>query len=290
MSRIKTLIIGTLVVLLQLGLGGCSSIRLAYNNAPQLVWWWADGYVDFSREQTPQVKAGIERVLDWHRSTQLPDYLSLLVAGQSQVLEATTAAQVCRWQEQVREKLEPTLQRTLLLANEWLPGLGEAQFKHIEQRYAKGDEELRDNFLQADANERQAESFKRALERAELLYGRLGDAQKKVIREGVAASPFDPTLWLAERQRRQREVVATLRRLAAEKADSDKRLAALRMLAAHAERSVDVAYRSHQVKLADYNCALAAQIHNATTPAQRLKARENLKGWEEDLRSLIAAS
>jgi hypothetical protein len=42
------------------------------------------------------------------------------------------------------------------------------------------------------------------------------------------------------------------------------------------------------VKLAEYNCGLAAQIHNATTAAQRQKARDTLKGWEEDLRSLVA--
>ena len=289
MSRIKTLIIGTLVLLLQLGLGGCSGIRLAYNNGPFAAWWWADGYVDFSREQTPQVKQGISRLFDWHRSTQLPDYLTLLTTAQAQVLEPTTAAQVCRWQDQVREKLEPTLQRALLLAADVLRGLGEAQFKHIEQRYAKGNDEMRDEFLQPDANERQAESFKRALERAEKLYGRLGDAQKKVIRDGVAASPFDAQQWLQERQRRQREVLATLRRLAAEKADADQRLAALRVLVARTERSPDATYRAYQVKLADYNCVLAAQVHNATTSAQRLKARETLKGWDDDLRSLMAA-
>ena len=291
MSRIKNLIIGTLVLLLmQFGLAGCSSVRLAYNNAPQLVWWWLDGYVDFSREQTPQVKQGIDGLFDWHRSTQLPDYLPLLAAAQAQLLEPTTPALACRWQEQVREKLEPTLQRTLVLAAELLPGLGEAQFKHIEQRYAKGNDEMRQEFLQADADERQTASYKRALERAERLYGRLGDLQKKVVRDGVAVSPFDAALWLKERQRRQRVVLTTLRRLAAERADADQRLAALRVLVAQTERSTDATYRAYQVKLADYNCTLAAQIHNATTQAQRLKGRDTLKGWEADLRSLIAAN
>jgi hypothetical protein len=42
------------------------------------------------------------------------------------------------------------------------------------------------------------------------------------------------------------------------------------------------------VKLTQYNCGFAAQIHNATTVDQRQKARERLKGWEEDLRALAA--
>jgi hypothetical protein len=289
MSRTEKTIIGGLLALLLCAFGGCSSVRLAYNNAPQLAWWWIDGYIDFSSEQAPLVKHGIDSLFDWHRATQLPEYVALLSVAQTQITEPTTPALACRWQDQVREKLEPSLQRGLDLAAQLLPGLGEAQFRHLEQRYGKANEEMRKDFLQADAEDRLAESVKRALERAERLYGRLGEAQKRVVREGVAVSPFNPEQWLAERQRQQREVLQKLRRLAADKADGAQRLSALRLLVQRVESSPEPEYRAYQLKLRDYNCGLAAQIHNATTPAQRLKARENLKGWEADLRSLAPA-
>lgn len=268
-------------------LAGCSSIRLAYGNAPQLLWWWIDGYVDFSSEQSPAVRQGLDRLHEWHRSTQLPELLALLGSAQAQVGEPATAAQACRWQTQVREALEPTLQRALQLAAEQLPGLSEAQFRHIEQRFAKGNAEMKRDFLQPDAQERQDVAVKRTLERVERIYGRVGDAQERVVREGVAASPFDPELWLAERQRRQRDVLHTLRKLAADRAGPDERLAALRTLVQRVERSPDAEYRAYQQTLTDYNCAFAARIHNATTPAQRQKARATLKGWEDDLRSFV---
>jgi len=195
----------------------------------------------------------------------------------------------CRWQTQVREALEPTLQRALQLAADTLPGLGEANYRHVEQRYAKGNAEMRRDFLQPEAQDRLDEAVKRTLERVERIYGRVGDAQKRVVREGVAASPFDPELWLAERQRRQRDVLQTVRRLSAEKADADQRLAALRVLVQRLERSPDPEYRAYQQRLTDYNCAFAAQIHNSTTVAQRQRARETFKGWEEDLRSFVPA-
>ncbi len=269
-------------------MGGCSSISLAYNNGPQLVWWWIDGYLDFNREQTPPVKQALAQLFDWHRSTQIPLYLPLLTAAQAQVTEPTTAALACRWQDQARDLLEPTLERTLNSAADLLPALGETQIKHLEKRYAKVLDEMRDDFLQPDLVERQQQSVKRALERAERLYGRLDEPQRRVINAGVAASPFNPELWWQERQRRQRDTVQTLRRLIADKADRDQRLAALRTLVARVERSPDAAYRAYQLQLADYNCAFAAQIHNATTPAQRKRARETLKDWESDLRQLMA--
>jgi hypothetical protein len=296
LSRIKSRIIdgprpgaGVLaLVLAVMLLTGCSSVRLAYNNAPQLGWWWLDAYLDFSREQAPQVKQALDGFFDWHRATQLPGHAALLARMQPPVLEPATPAQACRWQAEVRTQIEPLLQRALQLAADQVPALGEAQLQHLEQQYAKRNDEMRSDFLQDDPGERLTQSVKRAVERAERLYGRLDDTQRRLIRSGVIESPFDPALWLNERQRRQREVLATLRRLVTERADADQRLAALRMLAAHTERSPDPVYRAYQVKLGEYNCDFAARIHNATTPAQRLKARETLKGWEDDLRALMA--
>jgi Family of unknown function (DUF6279) len=269
-------------------LGGCGAVRLAYNNAPQLAWWWADDYFDFSREQAPEVKRSIDSFFDWHRSTQLNEYATLLANAQAQIMEPTTPAQACRWQDQFRDKIEPSLDRLLTQAADQVPGLAEPQFKHLEKRYAKIIDEMRKDFLQPDPAVRLTASLKRANDRAELLYGRLDAAQKAIVKDGVLASPFNPELWLAERQRRQRDTVQTLRRLVAERADADKRVAALRTLAARVERSPDPDYRAYQIKLVDYNCNLAAQVHNATTLAQRKKARQTLKDWEEDMKALVA--
>ncbi|WP_304833685.1 DUF6279 family lipoprotein [Polaromonas sp.] len=286
--RVRPLARSWVLVLAVTLLAGCSSVRLAYSNASQLGWWWLDGYFDFSREQAPQVKQALDGLFDWHRATQLPEHAALLARTQAPILEPTTPAQTCRWQAEVREQLEPLLQRALQLAAEQVPGLTEAQLRHLEQRYAKGIDEMRGDFLQDDPGERLTQSVKRAVERAERLYGRLDEAQRRLVRSGVIDSPFDPALWLKERQRRQREVLVTLRRLVAERADADQRLAALRMLLVQTERSPDPVYRAYQLKLGEYNCGFAARIHNATTPAQRLKARETLKGWEDDLRALMA--
>jgi hypothetical protein len=287
MSRLKTRIIGLLGLLFLCGLTGCSSLRLAYATAPTFSWMWLDGYVDFSRKQTPLVRKDIDAFFGWHRTTQLPAFLPLLAAAQAQVMEPTTPAQSCEWEMTVRDRLQPTLDKALGMAADWLPGLGEAQFRNLEKRYAKNIQDMREEYLQPDPAARQTESFKRALERAERLYGTLEEPQRKVIRDAVAASPFDPELWMNERQRRQRDTLQTVRRLQAEHAEREQRIAALEALVARTERSPDPNYRAYQQRLTEYNCGFAAQIHNATTPAQRRKARENLQVWQEDLRVLM---
>lgn len=283
----RAAIIGVLVAVLPLLLAGCSALRVAYNTGPQLGWWYIDGYFDFSREQSPLVKGAIERWFDWHRQTQLSAYAALLVTMQAQITEPTTPAAACEWNARINDLLTPAIVRALEHSADLLPRLTEVQLKHLEGRYAKNIDEMREQFLQADLAERQAESLKRAVSRTEQIYGRLEEAQRKVIAEGVAASPFDPQAWMEERKRRQRDTLATLRRLLAERADREQRLVALKALADRSQRSPDAAYRAYQQQLVSYNCAFAARIHNATTLAQRQRAKSNLKGWEEDLRAVI---
>lgn len=267
-------------------LAGCSALRLSYANGPQLAWWWLDGYFDFSREHSPQVQQALDQWFEWHRSTQLAPTTELLGTVALQIMEPLTPAQVCQWQDRARAQVNPALARALVDFAELVPGLGEEQMKHLESHYRKLIDEMRRDFLQPDPAERLQASRKRTRERAARIYGSLGDAQLQVISDGMAASPFDPELLLLERQRRQRDTLQTLRRLLNERADRDQRVAALRALVQRSERSPNIEYRVYQARLAEFNCALAAQVHNAATPAQRRKARDNLRGWAEDLRSL----
>lgn len=283
-SLVKTAIIGVLLSLLS----GCGALRLAYNNGALATWWWLDGYLDVPSDRAPRVKAAIDQWFETTRHTQLPEYATLLVAAQAEVMAPASPAQACRWMTVLRDTLDPAVERGLVQVADLVPLLDEPQLRHLEQRFARKNAEMRRDFLQPDLEERRKAAVKRTLERAETLYGSLDEPQRKVIAAGIAASPFDPQAWIAEREQRQRETVQTLRRLLAERADRDQTIAALRMLLERAETSPDPSYRAYQQRLSDYNCAFAAQVHNATTPVQRRAARERLKGWEEDLRALAA--
>jgi hypothetical protein len=281
-------IIGALLLALA-ALSGCSAVRVGYNQAPTLAWWWLDGYLDFSSEQAPRAKEAIGQWFAWHRTTQLPDYAALLAAAQVQVLQPATAQQVCRWNDELRARAESALMRAVPLAANVLPAVGPEQIAHLDRRYRKANHEFAEDFVQADADERLKASVRRTIDRAEMLYGRLDDRQRALVAAGVSASPFDAAAWLAERERVQAEVLQTLTRLGAgTRTDPETRLAGMRALAQRLLRAPPGPYRSYQQRLTEYNCDFVARLHNSTTPAQRRAARDKLRGWEEDLRALAA--
>jgi hypothetical protein len=271
-------------------LSGCSAVRLAYNQAPELAYWWLDGYVDFSDQQAPQARAALADWFAWHRGTQLGDYASFLAMAQQDVQTDASAEQMCRWWDDLRRRLERAFERGVPALAELVRTLRPDQVQHIERRYYKADEDFKADFLQTTRAEQLEASIKRTVSRAETLYGKLDDAQRGLVARAMARSPFDGQLWLLERQARQREIVQTLRMLVAEQADTGRVQAALRVFAAHAALSPRANYRAYAQRLTEFNCVFAVQLHNSTTPEQRRRAVERLKGWEDDLRSLAAQS
>lgn len=268
----------------------CSSIRLAYDNAPRLSWWWLDGYVDFDGEQASQVKEAIADYYAWHRQTQLAPYAVLLDELQAPLLQPTTGAAVCRWQGRFLAALQPAIERALKTTAERLPRLSDSEFEHIAAHNAKKNASFRKDYLQPDLETRAEAAYERNADRAERIYGRLGEAQKAVIRQHVTASRYDPAAALAERQRRQRDTIETLRRLQIEAAGPERRLSALRDLSERTQSSRDPAHRLRQDELRAQNCEFIATLHNTTNPEQRAHARQTAQGYASDLRTLAAAA
>ncbi|HET9977465.1 MAG TPA: DUF6279 family lipoprotein [Burkholderiaceae bacterium] len=268
-------------------LSGCASLlRVTYGQGPTLAYWWIDGYVDLNGEQTPRVRDALDRWFDWHRRVELPQYAALLARAQREVMEPITAQGMCAWRAEAERRLDAAVGEALPAAAALIVSLAPEQLRHMQAKLAKDGAELRREFAQADPVERQQRSFKRALDRFENLYGRLDDAQRARLAKELAASPFDADRWLVERERRAADMVRTLTAASAG-GDLGQAQAAVRVLVERSLRSPRSDYRAYQERLMQDNCALAATMHNLTTPAQRRFARDKLKGWEDDLRALM---
>jgi Family of unknown function (DUF6279) len=276
-------------------LAGCSVLRIGYSQAPTFAYWYIDGYLDLNGEQSVKLRDGIDRWFEWHRRVEMPRYAALLARAQREVMEPKLSTdQLCFWRDEAQRRLDAGLEEATPAFATLMVSLTPEQIRHLERKMAKDGDELKQDFAQPDKAERAKVSFKRTLERYENLYGKLDDAQRAKLAQLLAASPFDADRWLAERERRNADLVALLTKVSAEGKGNDSAAAlqqaqaAVRMIAERALRSPRPDYRAYQQRLTQENCALAAAMHNATTPAQRQYARNKLKSWEEDVR-LIAA-
>jgi hypothetical protein len=267
-------------------LGGCTAVRFGYNQGPDLAYWWLDRSFSFNDSQSPAIRDGLGDWFAWHRRTQLPDYAALLAELALQARTDIDADRACRWYGRLSDRGDVALQRAYPFLAAAARDVTSAQIAHVQKQHAKRTAEFKDDYLQADTGERLQASVERAVGRFERIYGRLGETQKAVVARDVQGSPFDASRWMAERERRHQDLVATLRDLQARRPSVEETQRLLKGLAERNRVATDPAYREYQVKLTRYNCEFAARLHNATTAAQREAAAQRLKGWEEDARVL----
>ena len=265
----------------------CSAVRLSYNQAPTLVYWWLDGYADFNGEQSPGVKTALDDWFGWHRASQLPDYVQALAAMGAMAADKVTPAQVCStigaWQQRGLRAYE----RAVPAMTDLVRSLTLEQIRHIERQYVRKHKEAVADFLQAEPAERQKANYERALDRAESLYGKFNDSQRRRLAADLLVSPFSPERWLNERSLRNADTVRNLRQWQADASDSATVQAGLRRFGQDAVQSPRADFRSYASTLLLSNCSMLAGLHNLTTPEQRQHAAGKLKGWEDDLRALI---
>jgi len=280
-------IIGALA--LAAALGACSAIKLGYNSLPDVAYWWLDRYASFSDTQSLRVRDDLRRLHAWHRATELPRLAGLLARMEQLAPGPVTAAQACAFVPEfqarfnaVADQAEPALIATAL-------SLSARQLRHLQRKYNDNNVGWRKEWIEIPADEQKDKRFKELLERLEMIYGRLEQPQRAALRAGIERSLFDPQRILAERQRRQQDLLQVLRKLTAAPTSAADARAALRGYLERALLSPDPAYRAYQQQLTDEGCRLVAAVHESTTAAQRERAVRRLRDYQRDLRDLSAA-
>ncbi len=271
-------------------LQACSAIKIVYDRAADLAYWYLDGYVDFTEAQSLQVKDELAKLQIWHRQTQLPSYIEALQKLQQQMPGVLDAGQACAVFADVRRKLIAVSEQAEPAVAALARTLGSQQLAQLERKFNQGNADYKDDFLAASPQARHSKRYKLAVKRAEMLYGRLDEKQLELVSHGLRQSSFDAELGYTERLRRQYDALQSLRALAASRLTAvdtrEKNRAAVHTLFERSLNSPQAVYRDYLEKLTQDSCKLFASLHNSTSASQRSKAVETLNRYEQDLKAL----
>ncbi len=271
-------------------LQACSAVKLAYNNAPEFAYWWIDGYADLDEAQALKVRAELARLQQWHRASELPRIAELLARLRQIAPADTSAEQACSVLDEARRRVDAVIAFAEPTTVEVAMGLSAAQLAHIEGKLAKANTEWREAWMDGTPAERQARRIKAAVERSEQFYGTLEERQLAVLRGAIQQSEFDPQLAYAERLRRQRDMLQTLRQVSppagAPRPTAAQAGTLLRAMTERSFASPDPALRAYGERVIQAACRTVALVHNSTTPEQRERAARRLGAYERDAREL----
>lgn len=278
------------ILLLLLALAGCSVMKVSYNNAQELAYWWLNSYVHFSDAQKPVIKAELATLHDWHRFNEIPAYIQILESAQKKVMHDITSDQVCLVAQNVRERFRVLNMQFEPIIEKLSFSLTHEQLELIQNHFERNNEKWHKDWLEGTQAERDEYRLELAIKRAEKFYGRLSNKQRDILKENIRISTFNADINDAERLRRQADAIATLRKIIDLKLEEpDIKLE----IAAYFDRfnnGGDLAYQNYVDRLTVDACAGFARLHNTTSSKQRQWAADKLGAYIKDLKALKSSA
>jgi hypothetical protein len=268
---------------------GCSTIRFTYNHGDTLLYWWLNAYLDLDSDQSTWVKQDINKLFQWHRTTQLHDYAGVLANMQRQLAGNPTQADLLSDYRDMKA-------RTELLAFKALPELADLarsvkpdQIAQMEKKFAKNNDDFRRKFMSGDLNRQREVRFDKSMDQFKLWFGNFSRDQEAVLRKASDARPLDNEIWLQERKMRQQKIIALLRQVQHDKLNKEQTMAAihnlLRDLFDRMEAPDRKAFFDTYVDSTSKFILTAIKI---ATPEQKAHAQKRMQGWIDDFNTLAA--
>ena len=271
-----------------IGLAACGLVKTGYRNGDTVGLFMMNRYLDLSSEQKEFVKPRLRALLAWHRTTQLPDYTTLAIDLQKKAPQPITSADVTTISEQSKRRAHATVDHAMPDMADIALRLTPDNIKALQDKFDDDDATFRKDYLKGDADAQKKARYQKTLDRVEEWYGSFSREQKAAIRQLSDARPLDNEVLLAERQRRENDIVQMLVRVEREKPSRDAVVAMMKTVSDRFEHSPDPQRRAFVDAFHRATDEMNAGIHNLATPEQRAKAVTKLQEWIDDFRSLRA--
>lgn len=278
------------IVALAIFLASCAAIKLGYNNVDTLALIRLNSYVDLTPDQELTVKERVNSLLAWHRSTQLRDYVAFIDKTRAKLAGQVTASDVMAFNQQLSARMTTVADKAAPDIAHIALTLTPEQIDQAAKRIANDSTKARRELARFADKEAGAERVKKYSERAESWFGRLTDEQKEIIRKSMANRPNEATWWIDERERRQREFIALLRKIQAEHPTEQVAERWLRTYFAQLNVSPDAERRARAESYRRGSAELIAQLINHATPEQRATLDKKLSDYAQDFRALAGGN
>ena len=270
-------------------LTACGAARMGYQNGEFVSYWWLNSYIDIESDQSPMVKKHLASLFEWHHKTQLKDYAQFLADQQRRLQRIVTKSDLLADNVDIRRRLQLLADRALPELAELALSLRPQQISHLEKKFASNNDTYRKENLRGDLEMRQRFRFKKALQQAEYWFGNFSREQEAKIRIASDARPMNNELMMADRLQRQRELIALLRKIQAQKPARDATIAILKEYSNNSffERpGLRPELKAFLEASKDGTAQMESVIINLATPEQKAHAIKKAQQWIDDFNLL----
>lgn len=263
-----------------------SNAAVAYNNLPPMLSWWVDDYVDMSHGQKDWVRERISRIMDWHRSHELPEYRRFLEHVLAESREPFTVPKVAGAWRDLRGHYRRTAEQVIPEIADFFLQLDGEQVAQLEAKFAGDNRKLVRDSVKGTPEERTARRVKRFVGHMQGWLGSVSREQREMIEGYYHGIPDLIEERLADRKVRQGEVLALVRA----RPTREAMVAGLRTLFLESQRWRRPEYQKKIAEREQRFFEMIANLSASLSPEQRAHLQGRIRGFMRDITTLTASS
>lgn len=264
-------------------LAGCSMVRLGYGQLDTVAAWMADDYFDLDAQQKDEFVKRFDRLHEWHRYEQLPDYAAFLSQARNRVQKGLTRDDGLWFVEGFRARYRAIAMRGSDDAAALLLTITPPQLDALQRQFDKENRKFsRENRLAGSVEDIQRARVRRTLDQVKDWIGSLGYEQEQRIVGIVNALPMTERLRYEDRLRRQREFL----QLMAQRGNREEFAAKLRHWLTNWEKGRAPEFERRFNEWLDQRVRMLIEIDRMLTPLQRTAVLHRLQDYIDDFTKL----
>jgi len=265
-------------------LAGCG-VKFFYNRLDWLIPWYLDDYIAFTGKQQLLLERHLGLQLDWHRATQLPDYVVWLRQMRADLAVGLDADKLDKHYELMQDYWRRLMSRLVPTAASLLATLSDAQLEEFYARLEQDNREYYENYIAVLETQARKRRVKRVRKHLQRWLGQLNPAQEQALAE------WGRQLALIGREslRYRQQWLRQLQQVLTQRDDVERLNAALQDLLLFADDDLPPAYRQQL----EYNVALTKKlillVDRTMTTDQRQHFMDRLAALAGDFEQLADA-
>jgi hypothetical protein len=264
-------------------LGGCSLLRVGYGQFDTYAAWVADDYFDLSSQQRQEFLARFERLHEWHRYEQLPDYAAFLAEARARMLKGLAREDMLWITDSVRDRYRVLIERGANDAAALLMTVTPVQLESLQRQWDRDNARFaREHRLDQGAEAQRGAAAQRLLGRVRDWTGNLTVEQEEKIILIARDLPLNARLRHEDRLRRQREFL----QLMTQRADRAPFQERLRRWLLHWESGRDPEYARLWAEWPQKQADFYVAVDRLLTPQQRAHVAQRLQNYADDFTRL----
>lgn len=264
-------------------LPGCTMLRVGYGQLDTYAAWTADDYFDLDSAQRKEFQKRFERLFEWHRYEQLPDYARFFVAMRSKVQKGPTSDDLNWFADGVMERYRTIIRHSSADMAAMLMTVKPEQLVTLQRQWDKDNQRFVREFRVDDSpEERYQARLKRARTQITDWIGALTPEQEQYIAIMTKQRPSMDKLRHQDRIRRQREFL----QLMDQRGNPQEFAAKLQHWLVNWEQGRDPEYDLAFKSWWSHRVEMYAAIARTMTPHQRAAAMRRLQNHVDDFTRL----